>query len=150
MHFSTALVGIVAAASIAVAGPTLKARANAVSAMAEAPEWIIQSFTRTCNKDNTSCLVSFGVNTQIAPPTNCSYTVTGSPASQAPTNGITCGPYTVSSSWSDQFGPKNGFTTWAVVDHKRRVIVWPAYSDRELVNGQAVTPDKSYAPQALP
>ena len=30
-----------------------------------------------------------------------------------------------------------------------RQIVYPAYSDAELVDGKAVTPDKSYTPQAL-
>jgi hypothetical protein len=35
------------------------------------------------------------------------------------------------------------------VDWSKRLIVWPAYSDSELVNGKAVTPDKSYAPQTL-
>jgi len=114
------------------------------------PQWVIQGFTRTCNAADTSCTVSFAVNTQQSPATACSYTVTGSPASQASTNGITCGPYTISSGWSGQFGPGNGFTTWSVVDFSKRLIVWPAYNDRELVNGAAVTPDKSYAPQNLP
>jgi hypothetical protein len=31
-----------------------------------------------------------------------------------------------------------------------RTIAYPAYADWELANGEAVTPDKSYTPQALP
>jgi len=149
MHASTVFLGLVAAASNAIAAPSLNTRSQAVSAMAEVPQWTFKSFTRTCNADDTSCVVSFGVDTQTAPVTNCSYTVTGAPASQTSTNGITCGPYTISSGWSGQFGPDNGFTTWSVVDWSQHLIVWPAYNDKELVNGQAVTPDKSYAPQTL-
>ncbi|AEO69778.1 5ae6ead1-aae3-41a2-9ce8-1359dbdce9cb [Thermothielavioides terrestris] len=149
MHFPIASLGLLAAAGSTLAAPALNTRSEAVSAMATVPEWIIRSFTRTCNADDTSCTVSFGVDTQTAPVTNCSYTVTGAPASQTSTNGISCGPYTISSSWSGQFGPGNGFTTWSVVDWSQRLIVWPAYSDKELVNGVAVTPDKSYAPQTL-
>jgi hypothetical protein len=149
MHFNTVFVGLVAAASNALAAPALNTRAEAVSAMAKIPQWEIQCFTRTCNEKDTSCHVSFAINTQTSAPTSCSYTVTGAPASRAPANGITCGPYTVSSGWSGQFGPENGFTTWAVVDQAKRLIAWPAYTDRELVNGEAVTPDKSFSPQTI-
>ncbi|KAK4149345.1 hypothetical protein C8A00DRAFT_47022 [Chaetomidium leptoderma] len=149
MHFNTIFLGLVAAASTAVAAPAIDTRADAVSAMADVPQWKINSFTRTCNKNDTSCIVSFAVDTQAAVATACTYTVTGAPASQASTSGISCGPYTISSGWSGQFGPENGFTTWSVVDFSKRQIVWPAYTDRELVNGKAVTPNKSYAPQTL-
>lgn len=149
MHFNKVLFGLAAAASNTFAAPTLDSRSDAVSAMAEVPQWKITSFTRSCNAGDTSCTISFGIDTQTAPVTGCTYTVTGAPASQASTNGISCGPYTISSGWSGQFGPGNGFTTWSVVDWSKRLIVWPAYSDRELVNGVAVTPDKSYAPQTL-
>ncbi|KAJ4286171.1 hypothetical protein N0V88_008115 [Collariella sp. IMI 366227] len=149
MHFNTVVLGLVAAATGALAAPALDTRADAVSAMAEVPQWKIKSFKRSCNSEDTSCDISFSIDTQAVPTTSCSYTVTGTPASRASTNGITCGPYTVTSGWSGQFGPENGFTTWSVVDWGKRLIVWPAYSDRELVNGVAVTPDKSYAPQTL-
>lgn len=149
MHFNAIFLGLVATASSAFAAPAVDTRSDAVSAMAAVPQWTIKSFTRTCNAENTSCAVSFGIDTQTSPVTNCSYTVVGANANQASTNGVTCGPYTISSGWSGQFGVDNGFTTWSVVDWSKRLIVWPAYSDRELVNGQAVTPDKSYAPQTL-
>jgi hypothetical protein len=150
MHFSTVVATLAAVGSSAIAAPAMNTRSDAVSAMAEVPQWKIKSFTRTCNAENTSCNVSFGIDTQTAPVTACSYTVIGASASQASTSGISCGPYTISSGWSGQFGAENGFTTWSVVDWSQRLIVWPAYSDRELVNGVAVTPDKSYAPQTLP
>ncbi|KAK4233962.1 hypothetical protein C8A03DRAFT_38291 [Achaetomium macrosporum] len=152
MHFNTVLLGLAAAAGTAVAAPSnnINARSQTVSAMAAVPQWTVKSFTRTCNDADTQCTISFGIDTQSgAPATNCSYNVTGSPASRAATNGIACGPYTISSSWSGQFGDGNGFTTWSVADWSKRLIIWPAYSDRELVNGKAVTPDKSYAPQTL-
>ncbi|KAK0666550.1 hypothetical protein QBC41DRAFT_148810 [Cercophora samala] len=146
MQLTTVLLGLV---GTALAAPALEAR-EAVSAMAPTPQWVVKSFTRTCNKADTSCKVTFGVDTQSgAAVTNCSYTVTGAPASRAPTNGVTCGPYTLSSSWSGQFGEGNGFTTWSLVDWSKKQIVWPAYADWELVNGKAVVPDKSYAPQTL-
>ena len=148
MHFNTVFLGLVAAASNTFAAP-VDARSKAVSAMADIPQWKITAFTRSCNAGDTSCTISFGIDTQTAPVTSCTYVVTGSPASQASTNGLTCGPYTISSGWSGQFGPNNGFTTWSVVDWSKHLIVWPAYSDRELVNGVAVTPNKSYAPQTL-
>ncbi len=149
MHFTTAFLGVVAAAASKALAAPLDTRSDTVSAMADVPQWKVKAFTRSCNAADTSCTVSFGIDTQTSPTTSCSYTVTGSPASQTSTNGITCGAYTISSGWSGQFGPNNGFTTWSVVDWSKRLIVWPAYSDSELVNGVSVTPDKSYAPQTF-
>ncbi|KAK3356819.1 hypothetical protein B0T25DRAFT_537481 [Lasiosphaeria hispida] len=148
MQYSTLFLGLFAATS-AMAAPTLDTRAEAVSAMAAVPEWTIKSFKRTCNAADTSCVVSFGVDTHLAAITWCEYTVTGAPASQAPAGGITCGPYAVSSGWSGVFGAGNGFTTWSVADWSKKLITWPSYSDREIVNGVVVTPDKSYAPANL-
>lgn len=149
MHFNTIFIGLVAAASTALAAPAVDSRAESVSAMAEAPQWIIKKFTRTCNGNDSSCKVSFKIDTQLAPATDCSYTATGNPASQGSIDGVVCGPYRVSSGWSGVFGPGNGFTTWSVVDTSKRLITWPSYADHELTNGKAVTPDKSYAPQKL-
>ncbi len=148
MQYSTALVSLLAAASTVMAAPSVAPREE-VSAMAAVPEWTIKSFKRTCNSADTSCTVSFSVDTHLAAATPCTYTVTGSPASQASTNGITCGPYTISSGWSGIFGPGNGFTTWSLVDWSKRLITWPSYSDAELAGGKVVTPDKSYAPANL-
>ncbi|KAK4187516.1 hypothetical protein QBC35DRAFT_498471 [Podospora australis] len=147
MQLNTLLLSLLATATSGVLAAPLESRA--VSAMAETPQWILKGFKRTCNAEDTSCVVTFAVDTQTAPATGCTYTVTGAGASRASTSGITCGPYTISSGWSGQFGPENGFTTWSVVDWSKKQITWPAYTDKELVNGKAVTPDKSYAPQTL-
>ncbi|KAL2195307.1 hypothetical protein P885DRAFT_79246 [Corynascus similis CBS 632.67] len=145
MHCNTVVLGLIATAGSVFAAPAQDHRSGVVSARDEVPEWTITSFTRTCNEDDTSCDVSFGIDTHLAPVTDCFYTVTGTPASQAPANGITCGDYTISSGWDP-----NGFTTWSVVDYNNNLIVWPGYNDNDLVNGQAVTPDKSYPPSPIP
>lgn len=83
-------------------------------------------------------------------------------------------PYSVTSGWSGQFGPGNGFvrtypqpprtkttcpiittdtkapqTTFAVANYPANLIVYPAYTDKEVAAGTVVTPDKSYAPQSI-
>lgn len=146
MHFKPLLLAAMAAL------PAMTAPAPAsteVSMMAATvPQWTIKSFVRTCDNANTSCKYSYSIDTHIAPVTPCSYTVTGNPASRVSYNNIKCGAYTISSAWSGQFGENNGFQTLAVTDGK--VIIYPAYSDRQLVNGQVVSPDQSYTPQNLP
>ncbi|KAL8851012.1 MAG: hypothetical protein Q9221_004095 [Calogaya cf. arnoldii] len=143
MHFST----VILAALTAI--PALSAPATAVSMMAATtPQWTIKSFIRTCNDANTSCNHSFSIDTHVGAATPCSYTVTGNPASRASYNDIQCGAYTISSTWSGQFGPNEGFQTLAVV--QGRTIVYPAYTDNQLANGKVVSPDQSYSPQNLP
>ncbi|KAK4208559.1 hypothetical protein QBC37DRAFT_296438 [Rhypophila decipiens] len=149
MHASTIFMTLLSASG-ALAAPAV----GAVSAMAAVPQWTIKSYTRTCDKSDLSCAVKFSVDTKIAgaPVTACNFTLkkTGAtPASQAPIDNVTCGPFKVGSGWSGQFGPGNGFTTLSVVDFSKKLIVWPSYSDAEIVNGKAVSPDKSYAPANL-
>jgi hypothetical protein len=143
MQLTNLLVATLFAASSAVAAP---APAD-VSMMAADPEWIIQSLKRTCNTANTECTWSFSVNTQIAAATNCNYVVKGANASKnkaAPP--AACGPYTVSSGWSDQFGPGNEFTTISIANHAKKLIVWGGYTDKEVAGGKVVSPNKKYAP----
>ena len=145
MQLQTLLVAALAAV------PAFSAPAPAAdkSMMAAADaEWTITSFVRTCNSDNTSCDYSFSIDTHTAAATPCSYTVTGDTASRASYSGEKCGAYTISSNWSGQFGVENGFQTLAVTDNQ--LIIYPAYTDKQLVNGQVVVPDQSYAPQNLP
>ncbi|KAG6986638.1 hypothetical protein G7Y79_00075g099100 [Physcia stellaris] len=144
MHFQPLLLAALAAI------PALSAPTPAEKSMmaAAAPQWTIKSFVRTCNAGNTSCNYAFSIDTHSAPATPCAYTVTGNPASRASYNNVKCGAYTISSNWSGQFGDGNGFQTLAVVNG--RTIVYPAYTDKQLVNGKVVTPDQSYAPQNLP
>ena len=142
MYFtSTLLAAVLATASVAAPTP-------AVQSQMATGTWTIQAFTRTCNAADTSCNYSFTVNPNDGTKQLCTYTVTGAPASRATKNPAACGAYQISSQWSGQFGPTNGFTTFAVV--KGRQIIYPAYSDREITNGKAASPDKSYTPQNLP
>ncbi|EKG09800.1 hypothetical protein MPH_13123 [Macrophomina phaseolina MS6] len=146
MQFTTLFLGALAAASSAVAAP---ANLEAKLMTAVASQWTITDFTRTCNQADTSCHISFGINRNDGSAVQkCAYDVTGQPASRTDYNSVACGPYTISSGWSGQFGPDAGFTTLAVTDKKQ--IIYPAYTDKQLASGQAVKPDQSYAPQALP
>jgi hypothetical protein len=144
MKYQAILISLIAAVS---AAPALNERAEAVSAMAAVPDWTIESFKRTCNSADTSCDISFVVDTHVAPITACAYTITGSPASRAPLNSFTCGPYTLTSGWSGIFGP--GFTVWSLADWNKRLIAFPSYADSDLVNGVPVSPNRSFAVQNL-
>ncbi|KAI1141748.1 small secreted protein [Hypoxylon sp. FL0543] len=145
MKFTTAAISSILAAT-ALAAPMPAAEK---SAMADVAQWTIESMQRVCDSGDTQCTWSFRVNTHTSDPTPCTFTVKGSPASQTDSSGNICGPYTVGSGWSGQFGPGNGFTTLSVVDYAAKLIVWPAYTDKQLANGQVVTPDLSYAPTVL-
>ncbi|KAJ4413813.1 hypothetical protein N0V82_008307 [Gnomoniopsis sp. IMI 355080] len=118
------------------------------SMMAAVPEWTITSMEKTCNADDTTCTWTFGINNGTGT-TPCTEVVTGAPASQTNGGPVDCGVYKVTSGWSGQFGPGQGFTTFAVVNYPANLIVYPAYTDTEAANATVVTPDKSYAPQAL-
>ncbi|TEA19135.1 hypothetical protein C8034_v010464 [Colletotrichum sidae] len=145
MQITNIVLSALATAAVVSASPVAKRETK--SMMAAAPEWTIEGFTRTCNAQDTSCDYSFNINTHTAAVTPCKFTTAGSPASRAASN-AKCGAYTVTSGWSGQFGPDAGFTTFSVTAQK--LIVWPAYTDKQLVNGKAVSPDQSYAPQNLP
>lgn len=145
MKFSVTALLTAALASSAMAAP-----ADAqVKSMSTAASWTITDAKRVCNKDDTSCDWSFGIKDGNAV-TKCAYTVKGSPASHAPQTGVACGKYSVTSAWSGQFGPGEGFTTLSVIDYKAKRIVWPAYTDKQLASGKVVKPDQSYPVQALP
>ena len=146
MQYSTILISLLATAGSAAPAP---APAEVVSAMAAVQPWIIKSFTRTCNAADTSCTIKFGIDTQAgATVVPCEYTVTGAPASRA-SSAARCGPYPVTSKWDNQFGDDHGFTTWSIVDEAQRIIAFPSYSDADIVNGKAVTPDRAFAPQTI-
>ncbi|KAL4918338.1 hypothetical protein BDW62DRAFT_181760 [Aspergillus aurantiobrunneus] len=150
MHFSLshailAALSISAAPALAAPAPTGPSK----SMMVTNTQWTIESLQRDCNEDDTSCTWTFGINPG-ADTTDCTYVVEGSPASQANGGPVDCGVYTITSGWSDQFGPDNGFTTLSVVNRDTRQIVWPAYTDRQVAGGEVVVPDQSYTPQVLP
>lgn len=142
MHFTTFLPAAVFSAA-ALAAPL-------VDLAKRDTEWTIVSMKRVCDSADTTCTWTFSVDTHDAAATACSIIVTGSPASETDNSaGSTCGPYTITSGWSGQFGPGNGFTTFSVVDWTKKLIIWPAYTDAELAGGNVVTPDKSYTPSSL-
>ena len=141
MHF-TAVATFFAAA--AVAAPMSK------NMMAATSQWTLQSVQRTCNAADTTCTWTFGINNGAAT-TPCQFSVSGAPASQTGlAQAATCGAYTVTTGWSGQFGAGQGFTTLSVVDTASKLIVWPAYTDKQLAGGAVVNPDQSYSPAALP
>ncbi|CEJ83821.1 hypothetical protein VHEMI03270 [[Torrubiella] hemipterigena] len=119
--------------------------ATAVSAAPTAePDWTIKGLKRACD-GTKSCTWNFTVDT-TKEKTDCKYVVFSSgstPADQANGGPSTCGPYTVTSGWSGQFGPDNGFTTFAVKNDAKKLISYPAYTDKEVKDGKTVA-DKSF------
>ncbi|KFH41657.1 hypothetical protein ACRE_076110 [Hapsidospora chrysogenum ATCC 11550] len=151
MKFSVTALLTTLLATSALAAPAPEP-ATGVKSMATAATWTIENMKRTCNKADTSCAWSFTINAGGAK-TACSYNVKKSgktPASRSPNKGTDCGVYTVTSGWSGQFGEGNGFTTLSVVNNPKRLIAWPAYTDKQLQNGKVVKPNQSYPVQALP
>lgn len=67
--------------------------------------------------------------------------------------------FTVTSGWSNHFGPGKGFTVLAIVEKKAGKerskkeetkgswIVWPSYTDMQLENGNVVVPDQRHVAQ---
>lgn len=146
MQLTHTIVAALLACSTALAAPV----ASEKSMMVAGSEWSIQGLKRVCNAGNTSCTWTFGIKAGSAAATSCTYIVKANDASQANGGPSNCGDYTITSGWSGQFGPGNGFTTLSVVNNKIRQIVWPAYTDAQLQNGVVVKPDQSYTPAALP
>ncbi|KAJ5248782.1 hypothetical protein N7468_000233 [Penicillium chermesinum] len=138
------------AASAVVAAPTPAETRK--SMMAADSQWTIEGLKRVCDKGNTTCTWTFGIDTGSAVQ-KVKYVVhksgdTG--ANDANGGPSTFGDFTITSGWSGQFGPGNGFTTLSVVDNKLKEIIYPAYTDAQLAGGKVVTPDQSYTPAALP
>jgi hypothetical protein len=145
MQFSQLLLATIFAAPAVLAAPVA-----GVSMMAAGPEWTIESMKRVCAANDSSCTWTFGIYPGSGSASSCTYVVTANTASQANGGPSNCGDYTITSGWSGQFGPGNGFTTLSVVNNLSRQIIWPAYTDNQLAGGKVVTPDQSYAPAALP
>ncbi|OTB03565.1 hypothetical protein M426DRAFT_321722 [Hypoxylon sp. CI-4A] len=138
-----------AATRTSLAAPLSMAAPNAA-------EWTIEGLSRTCDDGDKTCVWKFSVNTGeegVAATTVGNYTVVATdaaPASRAIGGPQKFGNYTVTSTWSGQFGEGEGFTTLSVIDYDKGLIVYPAYKDTQLVNGQAVAPDQSYPVQTIP
>ncbi|KAL4724292.1 hypothetical protein ACLX1H_008905 [Fusarium chlamydosporum] len=145
MQFSLAFLAAVLSASSVSAAPA----DLTVNMMAAAPQWTIENMQRSCAKDDSSCTWNFKINTHKGAATGCKFVVKGSKASQRNGGPVKCGDFTVTSGWSGQFGPGNGFTTFSVVSSARQ-IVWPAYTDKQVQGGKVVKPNQSYSPANLP
>ncbi|KAI1820934.1 surface protein 1 [Xylaria intraflava] len=118
-------------------------------------EWTVQSLSRVCDSTDVSCKWTFGINTNTAGlnATACSYTVNATdlaPASQANGAAGICGPYTITSGWSGQFGAGQGFTVLSIVDYAKKLIIYAGYTDNMVANGTVVNPDLSFPVQTLP
>ncbi|PHH91484.1 hypothetical protein CDD83_267 [Cordyceps sp. RAO-2017] len=149
MQLTTTLLACVMAASSALAAP---AAAAEVSMMAAKPQWTIVETKRVCDKTDSKCTWTFGINTHQdkVPVTACKHVVKGDKDVKAsrvngspPSN---CGDFTITSGWSGQFGEGKGFTTLSVVNNKENLIVWAGYTDNQVKEGKVVKPDQSYAP----
>jgi hypothetical protein len=148
MQFSVAtLVALLSATALAVPTPAASVSGEIDARAGAPPRWVIKNMKRACDAADTSCRWSFLINNGPGD-TSCDYTVYRAgvaPASQSPNHGVTCssshGTFTVSSSWSGQFGPNAGFTTFAIANQAARRIAYPAYQDTQLANGQVVKPD---------
>ncbi|KAF5531704.1 small secreted protein [Fusarium mexicanum] len=146
MKFSAAVFTLLAAT-----GVTAAPAADSVSMMASTAQWTIRDAKRYCRSDDSICNWKFGIDTGNGKPYECRYNVKGPGASKKRSAGpSTCGDFTITSGWSDQFGANNGFTTLSVVSKSKRQIIWPAYTDKQLAGAKIVKPDQSYAPASLP
>jgi len=149
MKFSTAFITtIFAAGALANPVPQSSTTDDVNMMVTAAPQWTIENMKRVCGAG--TCTWSFGINNHVNPTTACTFKVKGNPASKTDSTGNVCGGYTVSTGWSGQFGPNNGFTTLAVVDNAKKQIIYPAYTDKQLNPGKVVKPDQSYTAQNLP
>lgn len=122
-------------------------------------DWKIKNFNRKCTNGGNGndeskdkdCTIRFEIEQPGKSTSKCEYKIDSLRASisnhKCNDNG---NEYNIGAQWSDFFGPDKGFTTLSVVDQKNKRIVWPAYSDTELKNGQNFSPDKTYKSQEVP
>ncbi|KHN95190.1 uncharacterized protein MAM_06901 [Metarhizium album ARSEF 1941] len=160
MQLAQTIVAALLAACSVTAAAAPAPRASTVKSMAAADKPLtIESVRRVCNKPDTECKWTFKINTDVDCQEACKtrtpvYFVVrasgGKPATQSNGAAQTFGNYTITSGWSGQFGPGKGFTTFAVVDNKRRLIAYPAYTDEEVDEAKLVKPDRAFPLQQLP
>ncbi|KAI0432291.1 surface protein 1 [Xylaria sp. FL1042] len=117
-------------------------------------EWTLESLVRVCDSADDSCTWNFGINTneEGVNATACAYPVkatTTEPASQSNGGPVTCGVFTITSGWSGQFGPDQGFTVISVVDYAKKLIVYAGYTDAQVKNATVVDPNLSFPVQTL-
>lgn len=146
MHFSTLLTTF---AATAIAAP-----ARFMPQTGE--QWTIESLQRRCTlQPRNECVWTFRVNTHAedVEPTEVRYIVNGTDdtlPSRAVGGPSDFGIFTVTSTWTDYFGIEDAWTTLSVIDYERGVLVYPAYTDKQLAGGPIVKPDQTYVPEAIP
>ncbi|KAJ5888602.1 hypothetical protein N7495_008643 [Penicillium taxi] len=135
----------------------MAAPTSAKSMMVTGSEWTIQNMQRVCSTDDTLCTWNFAIFNGENDTTVCTFNVSATTdadvtgdASVTTGGPAECGVYTITTGWSGQFGEGNGFTTLAVVNNNADLIIYPAYTDKQLQAGIIVSPDQSYAPEDLP
>ena len=120
-----------------------------------AEEWTIESLKRVCDDDDTTCKWTFSVNTHAedVEPTEVTYVVNATDdtvASRAIGGPVEASIFTITSTWTDYFGIEEAWTTLSVIDYERGVLVYPAYKDKQLEDGEVVEPDQTYVPENIP
>ncbi|CAH0003457.1 unnamed protein product [Clonostachys byssicola] len=118
-------------------------------------EWTIESMKRVCNDNDTSCTWTFRINTHAEgiKPTAVEYIVesaNNTTASRSIGGPSKFGIFTVTSTWRDYFGLEGAWTTLSVIDYGRKVLVYPAYTDKQVQGGEVVKPDQVYVPENVP
>ncbi|KAG6006901.1 hypothetical protein E4U21_006620 [Claviceps maximensis] len=149
MHFTQTVFAAILAATSALAAPAAMEQSMMAT---DVPAWTFEGVTRSCTGNDDMCVTKFAINNKISERTYVTFVATRYGDVGASRNiGVaqTYADFTVTSGWSGQFGEGNGFTTFAVVDNKNRLITYPSYTDVQLANGNVVTPDQSYSPQKL-
>lgn len=112
--------------------------AGSVLATASAEDWSLEHLIRWCYFDNRLCLWEFSINTGVGTPSFCMHAVASTGAKLAnehdgcPTD---CGDFRVTSGWSGQFGPGEGFTTLSVINTAQAKVAFFSYKDTEVESG---------------
>ncbi|KAI0508296.1 surface protein 1 [Xylaria bambusicola] len=122
--------------------------------MSASTNWTLEKLVRVCDTADDSCTWTFDINTneEGVKATACTYTVAATktePASQSSGGPATCGVFTITSGWSGQFGPDEGFTVISVVDYAKKLIAYAGYTDAMTTNGTTVDPDLTFPVQLL-
>lgn len=143
MHAPQAIVVTFLAASAALAAPLAPtpttgavSTSTSGSSVSSDSDWTIQSLTRDCTDDDSSCTWTFGIFDGTES-TDCTYIVNGPDVSGGPTQ---CGDFTITSNYAAGTPP---WTQFSVV--RDGLIIYPSYTDNVLANPPVA--DFTQAPQ---